>query len=299
VNVDDAIRDFAAAEHELPRDSMLWALDNWPIAGPRFVEQLDRYADGIERTDETANALFFMVHLLGEKGETKAFPSLRRLLLDKSASRTVLGNGITETLRGIIISTYDGDTTGLKEIIESSAADEFSRGAALEAMAYVTRTGSIADAETRAYLLHLLTELQPQAGCHVWTDWCISAANLGYEDFVGHVAELFRRRFVPHYDMTMNDFKEQLCRTLDDPARMAGFEYDRIRPFEDAIGTLSKWYGFSEQFKIDEERRAARADEEPLLPTLDQPYINPNRQVGRNDPCPCGSGKKYKKCCLK
>lgn len=21
--------------------------------------------------------------------------------------------------------------------------------------------------------------------------------------------------------------------------------------------------------------------------------------VGRNDPCPCGSGKKYKKCCMK
>lgn len=23
-----------------------------------------------------------------------------------------------------------------------------------------------------------------------------------------------------------------------------------------------------------------------------------NPEVGRNDPCPCGSGKKYKKCCL-
>jgi uncharacterized protein len=22
------------------------------------------------------------------------------------------------------------------------------------------------------------------------------------------------------------------------------------------------------------------------------------RQAGRNDPCPCGSGKKYKRCCL-
>lgn len=21
-------------------------------------------------------------------------------------------------------------------------------------------------------------------------------------------------------------------------------------------------------------------------------------EIGRNDPCPCGSGKKYKKCCL-
>ncbi|WOH54592.1 SEC-C metal-binding domain-containing protein [Bradyrhizobium sp. sBnM-33] len=25
---------------------------------------------------------------------------------------------------------------------------------------------------------------------------------------------------------------------------------------------------------------------------------NPWRNVGRNYPCPCGSGKKFKKCCL-
>ena len=24
---------------------------------------------------------------------------------------------------------------------------------------------------------------------------------------------------------------------------------------------------------------------------------HPKRRTGRNDPCPCGSGKKYKKCC--
>jgi hypothetical protein len=29
------------------------------------------------------------------------------------------------------------------------------------------------------------------------------------------------------------------------------------------------------------------------------PIINSNKSIGRNDPCPCGSGKKYKKCCLK
>jgi uncharacterized protein YecA (UPF0149 family) len=29
-----------------------------------------------------------------------------------------------------------------------------------------------------------------------------------------------------------------------------------------------------------------------------EPIINENT-VGRNDPCPCGSGKKYKKCCGK
>ena len=28
------------------------------------------------------------------------------------------------------------------------------------------------------------------------------------------------------------------------------------------------------------------------------PSINQLRDIGRNDPCPCGSGKKFKKCCL-
>jgi len=29
-----------------------------------------------------------------------------------------------------------------------------------------------------------------------------------------------------------------------------------------------------------------------------KPIIS-EKKIGRNDPCPCGSGKKYKKCCLK
>jgi len=28
-------------------------------------------------------------------------------------------------------------------------------------------------------------------------------------------------------------------------------------------------------------------------------YIRKNPKIGRNDPCPCGSGKKFKKCCGK
>jgi len=28
------------------------------------------------------------------------------------------------------------------------------------------------------------------------------------------------------------------------------------------------------------------------------PQMLAGAKIGRNDPCPCGSGKKYKKCCL-
>jgi len=39
----------------------------------------------------------------------------------------------------------------------------------------------------------------------------------------------------------------------------------------------------------------------PQIPQRQEQHIQPVRveqKVGRNDPCPCGSGKKYKKCCL-
>ena len=29
-----------------------------------------------------------------------------------------------------------------------------------------------------------------------------------------------------------------------------------------------------------------------------KPSVREYKKIGRNDPCPCGSGKKYKKCCL-
>ena len=28
------------------------------------------------------------------------------------------------------------------------------------------------------------------------------------------------------------------------------------------------------------------------------PWVRINKKVGPNEPCPCGSGKKYKKCCM-
>ncbi len=38
-------------------------------------------------------------------------------------------------------------------------------------------------------------------------------------------------------------------------------------------------------------------DEEPLPPPIEPIHVD--RKPERNDPCPCGSGKKYKQCCGK
>jgi preprotein translocase subunit SecA len=41
----------------------------------------------------------------------------------------------------------------------------------------------------------------------------------------------------------------------------------------------------------------ALADEAPSeTETKVQPFIREGQKIGRNDPCPCGSGRKYKHC---
>jgi uncharacterized protein YecA (UPF0149 family) len=53
--------------------------------------------------------------------------------------------------------------------------------------------------------------------------------------------------------------------------------------------------------KREEENRYAKTlpgeDDEPLPEPVEP--IKTQGGTGRNDPCPCGSGKKYKKCCGK
>jgi len=51
------------------------------------------------------------------------------------------------------------------------------------------------------------------------------------------------------------------------------------------------------------ERKQRRAQADLILSGADdgsaavQTVVRTGQKVGRNDPCPCGSGKKYKKCC--
>lgn len=69
----------------------------------------------------------------------------------------------------------------------------------------------------------------------------------------------------------------------------------------DVLG-LERW-----REEVEQEERQFRADRQidDYQPDLDREFakretiVQDSPKTGRNDPCPCGSGKKYKKCCLK
>lgn len=81
--------------------------------------------------------------------------------------------------------------------------------------------------------------------------------------------------------------KNRFIRTPDGQAGLnylcAGYKrfFTHCRPFLDELAALGS--------RIDEARPASRDG---------SPVSQPKQKVGRNDPCPCGSGRKYKKCCL-
>ena len=298
MDAETALHAFATAGNDLPRGAMRWALEHWDEAAPVLLPVLERFADGTDRSGDAPDAVFFILHLAGERRETRAFGPLCRLARDGDAIERVLGDGVTTTLKRIMTGTYDGDLDALKSVVEAPEADEFVRAGALEALAYLAATGRIARDQAEAYLRRLYDTLQPQRTNFVWVGWVTAVAGLGLEGMSDIVRQAFERRLIDPMAMGYEHFREDLERGRDDPGRVAGFGGDELAPLDDVIGELSGWYGFSEAFKRDQERRAAGLAAEPALSDPPRPAINPFKGIGRNDPCPCGSGKKFKRCCL-
>ena len=47
---------------------------------------------------------------------------------------------------------------------------------------------------------------------------------------------------------------------------------------------------------LDQPRSSQRLEAAPERPEPVTPFVREQPKVGRNQPCPCGSGKKYKQC---
>jgi uncharacterized protein len=282
-SIDDAIQAFAEAADGPPNDALRWALDHWDQAEPRFLAMLEAYTNGSDDTDVTTDALFFIIHLFGDRGDRRAYPTLCRLMLDEERLIGALGDqAAVETLKGVLIKCFDGDAAPLREVIDSTKADSITRGEALLALAWLARTGQWPEQEFRGYIKHLLTAMQPREMDYVWYIWVVVAALMGYKEFLGASTKLIRDGLVPEEWLTLAEYPD--LEASGDPVGTDGLRAEEVEPFDDVIGSLADW--------------PWPDDDEDLEEPAAEPYINPLRHVGRNDPCPCGSGKKFKNCHL-
>ena len=178
--VDDAIRAFAEASDEPPNDALRWALDHWDQAKPRLLSMLEGYTDGSDESDTTADAMFFIIHLFGDKGEKRAYRTLCRLMLDEDRLIAALGDQATvETLKGVLIKCFDGDAAPLREVIESTEANSITRGEALLALAWLARDGTMAGTGiTRLPAPPAEGDATARSPDYIWYNWSWSPRSL-------------------------------------------------------------------------------------------------------------------------
>ena len=63
------------------------------------------------------------------------------------------------------------------------------------------------------------------------------------------------------------------------------------------VASIFKEHGWEYTIELDKSKDEDIADLEILL-NIPKP-VTVDKKIGRNEPCPCGSGMKYKKCCGK
>ena len=71
-------------------------------------------------------------------------------------------------------------------------------------------------------------------------------------------------------------------------------DYDKEKLYYNMVGAKADWlYELPQWKEIYSEEELKKLYKEQKESTT----IRKEKKIGRNDPCPCGSGKKYKKCC--
>jgi hypothetical protein len=305
LTTDEIIEALAVAGHELPVQAMGQAVSRWDEIGPILLEKLAAAAGSEELANDDAEILFFGVYLMAQMREQRAFLPLCRLAArPDNRLNHIIGDGITESLAAILTRVYGGDAAPLRQLIEDEQADEFARDAAFDALALLTAMGQLDRDETSRYLGGLYETLMPRSGSFAWVGWQQAISSLALDDLVPLVEAAFRDEWIDPIHLELEDFHADLRAAKAAKTPEDAFVAELAR-FDDVVMELATWDYFDpkgswRRLGRRRDRSGRYSDPAPMphVPVDMTPVRNPLRHVGRNDPCPCGSGKKFKKCCL-
>ena len=299
MNLATALQDLGAARDHLPEEALHWLRDNWDVAGPAASLVLARCArDPESAADLDMIAGYFLLHLMAEKGEASGAAMLSRLAKSPDGLTAIMGDAIDYTLTPMFISLLGKDARALQEIVENASADWEVKACALTALAYAAASGMTDRAALEHWLIGLpvLWETADQdESC--FDGFAHAVALLGAEDLAPLARAAFEGGLIHEVLLTREEFEEILALAREESNPLATFEREGLAPFDDAITSLA-----AVEAAIQMAAEESPEDYDDGLPDEGEgpaeTIINPTRDVGRNDPCPCGSGKKFKKCCL-
>jgi hypothetical protein len=190
----------------------------------------------------------------------------------------ILGDVLTEGYDRFLSATARAPFSELRAIVEDPEISEFARACALRALGNVARNGSWAHDEFIGWMRQLGSKLVVERPpCFLHDAFVCDVADFGIPALQVEAETLFDEDLVDPVVISRSEFHQLMTRGAsgDHPPKTFARASDGLRVF------LKSAFGPKE------------AESE-----AHETVRNPGK-VGRNEPCPCGSGVKYKKCCGK
>lgn len=301
--VQEAIDQLSTYEEGVfPREALQTIISHREEATPLLVNYLQTVANNVETAIEEDNtdALIFVVHLLAQFRATSAYKPLIQLLNQiDDENDWILGDGITESMSRIIASVCDGGITPIQQLAENPAVDEFTRSAAFYSLVTLTCQNRMEPETLKEYVRSMLAGGLKYEGGYLRISLVLICEMMMFSDLLDDIRSCYKECPDMANFSKLEDIENNLLPENHDEFSLS-FHRDYIT---DTIAELEKWASFQpedEMARIDEHfpisqpsHLSDRSQYEPMVT-----FVREAPKTGRNDPCPCGSGKKFKKCCM-
>lgn len=199
-----------------------------------------------------------------------------------------LGDHITETIWMPLYSLSQNKLQLLKRFLLQPGIYTFSKAAVSEALAQAAiyhpeKSDEIAGIYKEMLSFFNNSELKDNVIDSDFLGLAIAdIIDCGFVELLPEIKPLFEKGYV---DLGMNGPYDDVIKHINDPNQRA--EKKKIENIFELYERISNtWVNY------EDERNHSNYDNYEIREQA------VSKKIGRNDPCPCGSGKKYKKCCM-
>ncbi|MCD4708007.1 MAG: DUF1186 domain-containing protein [Candidatus Sabulitectum sp.] len=298
MEISDIIDELSVDDGYCPSEAIRDALERKEEITPILLESLENVIENTAELLKHPNSLqFFAMYILAKFRETKAYPLIIQMCyLPESVLKTLIKEIVEEDLFRILASVCDGNFDPIKGIIEDSLVPELHRSAALQSLYILALENTIAKSELVAYMGELYKGKLERNPSVVWNDLANMSGVFQTISLTDEIRKAYKENLIDssviefaRIEMLSSLPQEIVLSASKDQA--IGFVKDltRIQRFWDPLSSIDI---DEENFHYSEKNR--KSDYESVHPMV---HVDRKKKIGRNELCPCGSGKKYKKCC--
>jgi hypothetical protein len=274
-------------EGHFPKAAVREAIAHRDEIIPPLLQVLDSLAQGPQSfaSDPKRMIHIYAMYLLAQFRETRAYPLLVQIFsAPGELPMDLAGDVVTEDLGSILASVSDGDISGITSLVENEQANEYVRSAALKGLVTLVACGKQTRAAVMAYFCGLFHTLA-RTPSNVWNSLASQCTALCPKEVLDELRLAFRDELIESFYIGWEDIVDALAAGREAAMRTLKERYRLIDDVEKEMG----WWACFEENK--------RKGDLPKVRFSPPPVRKAQGKVGRNEPCPCGSGKKFKRCC--